>query len=150
MDVLCLGAGNRPVDGAVNHDLTKHRPEIAVAHDLNEIPWPWDDRSFDLIVARSVLEHLRRTLVESVDECWRLLRPGGRLALKLPHWRHDNAYLDPTHYWRFSLHSVDIFDPDTPYGRSYSFYTGRKWRLVKGPRLNQAGSSILVTMEVRR
>ncbi len=150
MDVLNLGAGRMPITGAVNHDLRRHADYIDVAHDLNLLPWPWADDSFDLIVARAVLEHLRINLLESVGECWRILRPGGQLYLKLPHWQHEHSYLDPTHYWRFALHSCDIFDPATEYGKEYVFYTDRKWRIVKGPRLNRAASSILATMQVRK
>jgi SAM-dependent methyltransferase len=150
VDKLCLGCGNEPLAGAVNHDRIKHRPEVDVAHDLNHLPWPWGDRSFDLIVAASVFEHLDIDLVKSVDECWRILRPGGQLYLKLPHWQSDVSWRDPTHRWRFTLHSVNIFDPDTEYGRDYAFYTARKWRLVSPAVLNKAGSSIHVTLEVRK
>jgi predicted SAM-dependent methyltransferase len=149
-DVLNLGAGNRIVEGAVNHDLTKHRAEIEVAHDLDVLPWPWADGSFDKVVATSVFEHLRINLVEALDECWRLLRPGGILYVKLPHWKHDNAYLDPTHYWRYSVHTLKMFDPETGLGKRYGFYTERKWRIVKGPRLNNARSSFAATLEVRK
>lgn len=150
MSILNLGCGNKLVPDALNHDLRKHRPEIDVAWDLNDLPWPWEDESFDLIVARAVLEHLRINLIESVNECWRLLRPGGRMYLKLPHWKSEISHLDPTHYWKFSLQTPTIFDPDTDFGRAYSFYTDRKWKIVKGPRLNRAKSSIHVTMEVRK
>ena len=150
MDVLNLGAGNEIMEGATNHDRTLHRSEIAVAHDLNELPWPWEDGSFDVIVARAVLEHLRITLVQSMDECWRILRPGGRIVLKVPYWKNESAYTDPTHYWRFSLQTPDLFDPETPYGRAYRFYGQRPWKIVKPARLNAAGSSIHVTLEVRK
>lgn len=148
--ILNLGAGNDIREGAVNHDRLRHRPEIEVAHDLNVLPWPWGDESFDVIVARAVLEHLRINLLESVGECWRLLRPGGKLVMKLPYWQHRNSYIDPTHYWKFDLRSVEVFDPDTEYGRAYSFYGAGNWRIVKGPRLNRAGSSIHVTLEARK
>lgn len=150
MDTLNLGAGNRIIAGAVNHDLVKHRPEIDVAHDLNDLPWPWADNSFDKVLAIAVLEHLRINLIQSVDECWRILRPGGVLYVKLPHWQHENSYLDPTHYWRFAPRTLNIFDPDTQYGHRYSFYTTRKWRVVKKPELNTARSSFAATLEVRK
>lgn len=148
--VLNLGAGNSPREGAINHDIRKHRSEIDIAWDLNDLPWPWDDESFDLIIAKAVLEHLRINLIESVNECWRILKPDGRMYLKLPYWKHDNTYLDPTHYWRFALETPYVFDPATDYGRKYAFYTDRKWKIIKGPYLNNAKSSILVTMEVRK
>ncbi len=150
MRKLNLGAGNAPVAGAVNHDRVKHRPEIDVQWDLNRLPWPWPDNSFDLIMASAVLEHLDIDLVRAVDECWRILAPGGQLYLKLPHWQSDISWHDPTHRWRYTMHSCDIFDPDTTYGHDYSFYTNRKWRIINPPRLNKAQSSIHITMEVRK
>ena len=150
MTILNLGAGNRIIGDAVNHDVCKHRPEISVVHDLNVLPWPWQDNSFDLIVARSVLEHLQIDLVKSLDECWRIMRPGGQLFLKLPYWNSDVSHWDPTHRWFFSLHSFDQFDPDTRRGKEYAFYTPRAWKIVKEAVLNHAQSSIIVTMEVRK
>ncbi len=151
-DMLNLGAGRKPLAGAINHDLRldPERPWVTVAHDLNVLPWPWPDESFRLVVARAVLEHLRINLVESLNECWRILAPGGQLVLKLPYWQHEVSYIDPTHYWRFSPRTVEMFDPETEYGRAYGFYTDRKWRIVKGPALNQARSSIHATLEVRK
>jgi SAM-dependent methyltransferase len=149
-DILNLGAGNKILAGALNHDRTVHRPEIDVAWDLNVLPWPWPDESFDQVIAVAVLEHLQIDLLASVGEIWRLLRPGGQLYMKLPYWRHENTYTDPTHYWRFSLDTARVFDPDTEYGKRYRFYTNRKWRIVKGPKLNNARSSIHVTMVVRK
>lgn len=148
--ILNLGAGLRPIEGATNHDRRAHSPWIDVAHDLNDLPWPWADESYDRIVARAVLEHLRINLLDSVNECWRILRPEGTLYLKLPYWHHDNSYLDPTHYWHYSLRTCDMFDPDTEYGRDYTFYTERKWRIIKPARLNGAGSSLHITMQVRK
>lgn len=148
--ILNLGAGNRLIGDAVNHDLIKHRPEIAVAWDLNNMPWPWPDNSFDQIVSRSVFEHLRITLVESLDECWRILRPNGQIFLKLPHWQSDAAHEDVTHYWYFSLHSLDQFDPDTERGKTYSFYTTRKWKFLEPTVLNKGQTSIIAKMQVRK
>lgn len=150
MTVLNLGAGNKLIAGAVNHDRVKHRPEIDVAHDLNVMPWPWADESFDHIVARAVLEHLDRDLVQSLDECWRILRPGGLLSVKLPYWKADAAYEDPTHRWFYTLKSLDQFDPATPRGAQYAFYTTRHWEIVKGPKLNDAQTSIFWTLRVRK
>ena len=148
--ILQLGTGNDPIGNAVNHDRTKHRPEIDVVWDLNRLPWPWPDERFDHIVARAVLEHLAIDLVQSLNECWRILRPSGTLFVKLPYWDSDIAHQDPTHRWFFSLHSFDQFDPDTKRGREYAFYTPRKWRIVEAPQLNGSRSSIIAKLEVRK
>ena len=129
--ILNLGAGNRISKNAINHDFRKHRPEINAVHDLNVLPWPWPDNSFVHIEAWAVLEHLEIGLIESLGECWRVLRPGGILRVKLPFWNVDQSYADPTHRWFFSLRVLDIFDPDTVRGKEYSFYTDRHWRITK-------------------
>lgn len=150
MKTLNLGAGNHISPGAVNHDRLKHRPEIDVVHDLNVLPWPWKDGSFGRIFASSVFEHLEINLVQALNECWRILEPAGTLRVKVPHWQHDNAYADPTHYWRFSLRSFDVFVPETKLGKELNFYTARKWQFVKPPALNGHQSSMIVTLAVRK
>ncbi len=154
-NILNLGAGNKIMlakegETVVNHDLICYRPEIDIAYDLNILPWPWPDNSFDLITASAVLEHLKLNLVESLNECWRILRPGGLVHLKLPYWKADGSYCDPTHYWVFTLGSFDQFDPDTKRGQDYSFYTNRKWKIIKPAYLNKQNTSIIVLMEVRK
>lgn len=140
MRALNLGCGARP-DGRgliptgaeiVNHDRWQHAPHVDVAHDLRLFPWPWADGEFDLIVAFDVLEHLPDTLA-TMDECWRILSPGGEL------WVHTNniehpaaAFRDPTHVRYFQYESFDFFDPETAWGRSYGrFYTTRHWQLLE-------------------
>jgi len=137
---LNLGAGNRILTGdVVNHDRRAHRPEIDVVHDLNDLPWPWDDESFDAIVAWAVFEHLDIDLLTAIDECWRILKPGGQLSVKLPWYRHEMSYNDPTHRYQVGLGIFDSFDPDLLKGQQMDFYTERKWRLVS---VSQANSSI--------
>ena len=148
--ILNLGAGNEIIGDAINHDLIKHRPEIAIAWDLENLPWPWLDNSFDQIVAKSVLEHLKLTLIESLDECWRILRPGGQVFVKLPYWDSDISHQDPTHRWFFSLNSFDQFDPDTKRGKIYAYYTPHKWRILEPPVLNKARSSLQAKLQVRK
>ncbi len=156
MRILNIGCGNKlvpakPGDTVVNHDRVQHRPEISVVHDLNVLPWPWEENSFDLIYACAVLEHLRITLVESLGECWRLLAPGGKVHVKLPYWRADAAYSDPTHFWVFSPGVFDQFDPELKRGIQYRFYAGwRPWRIIKPARLNPEKTSIICTLQVRK
>lgn len=132
--ILNLGAGNRLVSGAVNHDLRPHRPEIDVCHDLDRMPWPWEDNRFGRIEAWSVFEHLAPNLVMVMDECWRILGVSGLIHIKLPMWDVDQSWADPTHIWHYSLRSLDLFDPDTRLGGEDEFYTERKWRILEpGP-----------------
>jgi len=115
----------------VNHSRRKHRPEIDVACDLDERPWPWADDFFEEVQAISVLEHLKLTLIESLDECWRVLAAGGRLLLKYPIPTSPFAHWDPTHRWYWTPECLDFVDPATRLGKLYGYYTERKWMIVK-------------------
>ena len=57
---------------------------------------PLADDSVDVLFAVHILEHLIDFL-PLVDECHRVLRPGGVLHVMSPWWGHVNAVADPTH-----------------------------------------------------
>lgn len=139
MKTLNLGAGNRILTDAVNHDLHAHRREIDVVYDLNVLPWPWGDDSFDAIVTWSVFEHLDVDLLTAIDECWRILVSDGQLSIKLPYWQHEMSYNDPTHRYVVGLGIFDTFDPDILKGQQMHFYTERKWQLLS---IMQTNSSV--------
>ena len=129
--ILNLGCGDRIIEGACNHDRFKHRPEVDVVHNLDIRPWPWENDSFDQIQLISIAEHLRLTLIETLDECWRILKPGGNLILKIPIYTAPTVRDDPTHFWsNWSDKVIDFVDPDTIYGTTTGFYTDRKWRII--------------------
>ena len=147
MSKLNIGCGLDFIPNAINHDLTKFDPRVDVAHDLNVFPWPWADNTFDEVIAKAVLEHLVPDLVQSLNEIWRILKPGGLVTIKLPHWRSDIAYQDPTHRWFFSLLSFEQFDLRTKRGKAYAHYTKFHWHIVTQPHLNKAQSSIHLVMK---
>ncbi len=92
---LNLGCGGRIMDGFVNCDLHP-LPGVDQVMNLDVFPWPFDDESVSQIVASHVFEHVASP-VEFVLECWRVLRPGGRLTIQCPHYTSENAFTDPTH-----------------------------------------------------
>lgn len=130
MKTLNLGCGNRIISGAVNHDRLQHRPEITVVHNLNRLPWPWRDEEFNSVVAWAVLEHLDIDLLTAMNECWRILLPGGKASVKLPYWQDEMSYNDPTHRYQVGLGIFDTFDPSTDKGERYGFYTDCRWHIV--------------------
>lgn len=129
MSVLNLGCGNEPVEGAVNHDLTRHADWVDVAHDLEITPWPWLYDRFDEVIAQDVIEHLHLGFIGFFDEVWRILRPGGLVRVRTPLWNSPNAAIDPTHVRCYHPESFHYLDPRTGWGRRYGFYTTRKWQI---------------------
>jgi FkbM family methyltransferase len=144
---LNLGCGNDIVPGFINHDRIRHRPEVAVAHDLQVLPWPWDDDVAEEIRLLDVLEHLPEVL-SIMDECWRVLKPSGFLHVRVPHYLHENAWIDPTHRRPFHLDSFDYLDADTFWGSTFGFYTQRKWKLAK-KEIDRDGN-VVVVMRTRK
>ncbi|MBC7222871.1 MAG: methyltransferase domain-containing protein [Anaerolineae bacterium] len=63
---------------------------IPTEHVNSEVePLPFPDDAFDVVVSNSMIEH-RFFYEHSLDECVRVLRPGGRLLVCLPniaHWK---------------------------------------------------------------
>ena len=79
----------------------------------------------------SVLEHLDIDLLQSIDECWLILASGGTLRVRLPYWRHETCWRDPTHRRGYTMETFDVFDPSTKVGMEYGFYTERKWKIIE-------------------
>jgi len=148
--ILNLGAGKEPIKSAVNHDITKHSKYIDIAWDLNNLPWPWPDNFFDKIRAWAVLEHLEIGLLKSMNECWRILRPKGILVIKLPYWKSEGCWDDPTHMRGYTLNTMNYFDPDTKYGNQYDFYTLFKWKILKKEFIKGTNISIFFEVQVRK
>jgi predicted SAM-dependent methyltransferase len=89
-----LGCGTDIKSGWVNHDMV--RPTgVDVTHDLNIIPWPWDDNSIDEVCAKGVLEHLPNTL-SVMGEVFRITKPGVSIYIAVPYWHSWEAITDPT------------------------------------------------------
>ncbi|OLF16303.1 methyltransferase domain-containing protein [Actinophytocola xanthii] len=92
VDIGCGGSKQYP--GNVGFD-RRRTGAVNVLADLGQ-GIPLRDGSVDRVFAVHVLEHLVDFL-PLVDECHRVLRPGGVLHVLSPWWRYVNAVADPTH-----------------------------------------------------
>lgn len=73
-----------------------------VVHDLDVLPYPFDDNQFDEIHASEVLEHCGRQgdwrfFLAQFAEFWRILKPGGVLCASCPSATSRWAWGDPGH-----------------------------------------------------
>jgi len=81
-----------------------------VIHDLNVTPYPFEENSFDIVIAEHVIEHLD-DVIKTLEEIHRILKPGGRFYMEVPHYSSNNHFTDPTHKHAFSSRSLDYFVP---------------------------------------
>ena len=106
---LELGCGTVPSAGYVHHDRKRHSPHVDVVHDLNELPWPWEDESCEEILALDVFEHLHLMPEQWLRECHRILVSGGVLRLRVPVFGSPWHLMDPTHVRGFDPLNFDYF-----------------------------------------
>src|SRR3990170_626254 len=93
-----LGCGVNKPDGYVGIDTL---PGADIQHDLREgIPLP--DNSVQYLRGKDFLEHLPDTIA-LMNECWRVLQPGGQFEIVVPRFPHVDSVKDPTHVRLFAV-----------------------------------------------
>ena len=138
MKSLNLGCGTDIRAGWVNLDVAA-LPGVDVVHDLNKLPLPFSDGEFEHINAKDVLEHVH--YVDVLRDLFRILRPGGTLAIQVPHFTSADNFIDPTHLRLFSIRTFDFFVANDPAARSYYFdfafaeIVSRRINFFRGPLL---------------
>jgi len=106
---LNLGCGHERLDGYLNVDRVGAPP---FTWDLETFPWPWPDSSADEVRLHHVLEHLgatTATYLRIIQELYRVSRDGARVLITVPHPRHDDFLIDPTHVRPILAESFQLF-----------------------------------------
>jgi SAM-dependent methyltransferase len=106
---LNLGCAYKILPGYVNLDIHKH-DGVDVVHDLNKFPYPLKDNEFDEILASHILEHVD-DMPKVMKELHRILKPGGRLVIRGPHFSGEGSWVDPTHKRNFTAGTFSFFCP---------------------------------------
>lgn len=101
-------------------------PGVDLVHDLNRIPYPFEDNHFDEVHATHVIEHVD-SILAVMEEIHRICKPGARVTIITPHYSDSISWQDPTHRWHLNSYSFDYFDPD--YHTNH--YTQARFRIVK-------------------
>jgi len=80
-----LGCGAMVLQGWENYD--KHPVDDRVRYlDLDVLPWPFEDKSVDVVQCHHVIEHLKVHPLDVMGELHRIIRPGGRVSIRLPQY----------------------------------------------------------------
>jgi SAM-dependent methyltransferase len=118
MKILDVGCGSNKYEGAIGLD-NNPRTAADVIHDLGQLPYPFADDEFDLIVSRHVIEHVPDVMA-FVTELYRISKPGGRIRLVTPHYTNPDWATDPTHRNHFNSYTLNTFMPER---QVFDFYT---------------------------
>ena len=113
--ILVVGSGNDPYRGLFPHPLEKYvRFDIKsyggktdVVGDILEAPF--EDESFDCIIAIEVMEHLEDPFTFK-KEVKRILQKDGLIVLTVPFMFHLHA--DPYDYWRPTIIALETLFED--------------------------------------
>ena len=103
---LNLGCGLDIKNGWINLDKSA-LPGVDVVHDLEQLPLPFPDNHFDEILCQDVLEHIE--YIPVLRDLHRILKTGGSLAIRCPHFTSANNFIDPTHKKFFSFRTFEYF-----------------------------------------
>ena len=118
MKKLNLGCGKKIKDGWVNLDIA-NLPGVDVVHDITKLPLPFGDNEFDEVLCEDILEHV--DYIPVLKDIHRILKPGGKVTIRVPHFTSKNNYIDPTHRHRFSIKTFGFFVDNPDYKRDYYF-----------------------------
>jgi len=117
---LNLGCGNNNLPGWVNLDISA-LPGVDIVCDIEKLPLPFADEQFDEVLCQDILEHVE--YIPVLRDIHRIIKKGGALTIRVPHFTSKFNFLDPTHKKMFSIGTFNFFvkDSSEQQGRGYYF-----------------------------
>jgi hypothetical protein len=107
---LNLGCSDRLEPGFENVDMCQPCDRVV---DLRGA-WPWETGSVSEIRAWDIIEHLPDR-IHTMNEAFRVLKPGGRLDIIVPTTDGRGAFQDPTHVSFWNRNSFFYFEAGNPH-----------------------------------
>lgn len=146
---LNLGCGRKRMTGYIGIDRVGYidgngNQAVDIIRDLEKEGLPFCDNSCVEIVADAFLEHIVN-LEFLLNECWRVLKPGGILKGAVPNAGSDGSFRDPTHKRFFTESTFSYFcgenlaNPNFPKHPKYARYDFLAWNKIKVERPNNNG-----------
>lgn len=89
-----LACGQNKQEGFIGVDIAGNQDITA---DLTKFPWKFaKDNTVDEIFCAHYVEHTP-DLIKFMDECYRILKPGGKMTVIAPYYNSIRCWQDPTH-----------------------------------------------------
>ncbi|MEO5373923.1 MAG: class I SAM-dependent methyltransferase [Alphaproteobacteria bacterium] len=96
---LNLGCGYNYRPDWINADIAPDcNPDVLM--DMERFPWPFPDSSFHEVAINHALEHvgqLPETYLAVIRELYRVCAHQAKVIITVPHPRHEQYLIDPTH-----------------------------------------------------
>jgi SAM-dependent methyltransferase len=108
---LDIGCGPKKHEGCTGIDHFAYEG-VDVVCNLNDLPWPFEDDTFDEIYAHSVIEHLDN-FIKVMEEIHRVSKPGAVVHIIVPYYRFVNAY-SPAHKTFFTEYTFRFLTEELP------------------------------------
>jgi SAM-dependent methyltransferase len=94
--------------------------------DLNQL-WLWKDSTVDYILAADIIEHLSDH-IRTMNEMWRVLKPGGIVDIFVPTTEGRGAFQDPNHKSFWNRNSFFYYTNGDPHRERFGDSYGVKAR----------------------
>jgi len=128
--ILDFGCGRakaeRADESVIGIDINRNS-DADVIYDLNRVPLPFKDNSFDEIICNDILEHLE-DVFGVMAELHRIGKNQAVVRIRVPHFSSMDAYADPTHKRSFTSRSFNYITGNYP---ELEFYTTLRFRKKK-------------------
>lgn len=118
MKKLNIGCGRDIKEGYINIDIAP-LSGVDMVCNISKENLPFQDNDVDEVVCIDILEHV--DLIFVMREIHRVLKPNGKLFVRVPHFTSSNNYIDPTHIRMFSIRTFNFFTKKSLHDRDYYF-----------------------------
>ncbi len=115
---LNVGCGRDIKPGWTNLD-SVDLPGVNVVCDVEKLPLPFEDNEFDVIQCQDIFEHIE--YIPVFRDLHRVLKKGGLMIIRVPHFTSRRNFNDPTHKKMFSIRTFEYFIKNSRAGRDYYF-----------------------------
>lgn len=106
-----LGCGPRKADGFIGVDVSLV-PGVDIVADLNR-RFPFADSSVDYVRAHDTVEHLHDR-IHTMNEIWRVCKPGAVVDIRVPSTDGRGAFQDPTYVSFWNVNSFQYYCVEFP------------------------------------
>ena len=123
--ILDVGCGINKLAGSIGIDRNPGT-KADVLVELDRLPYPFRDSSFDGLQAVHVIEHVS-DVIKTIEEFHRLVRAGGEVFIVTPHYTDFSSFCDPTHKWHLNSYSLRYFGEDNA---GYGYYSKARFQEI--------------------